>query len=518
MKGKGVKNVEKAYEITDARIRFVSLVDKAANGRTFLITKQGDGTAAFTTYGRIVKTDAARHYVTGIVYEPMTEDTQGNFMTEDEIAKAAYWYAKNGDSVDLQHSFEPLPGASVVESWVAKADFEVDGQQVRKGTWLMTVEVPDGEVWDAVRKGEITGFSMGGLGRYSEEDTDLGGITKEEGHMGLLKRVGKALGISVVEKGEVAEIYSREAKARLFRTANEALQGVLARYGGDGNTRFEGDEAKIREALEEYSAIITDILTDPGFDVNTLAGPVAKSGRKMSGANRKTLQGIYDSLGDFLGTFEDGTDDGDGDQADPGSGEGNGTDAGDGVGSKGIRKEEPDMTREEVEGIVREAKGHAYGVQKTAYKQSDWNFWAQCPYTTDDSEATTTSGSKTTEEVAQEVIAGKWGNGTARKTALEAAGYDYSEVQAKVNELMGSGTTSAKTASSELKVGDKVKVTGTIYGNGNGTGGSLKKSGATMYVSDIVDKNTYKYYIGVAATKGGKRLGWGNTSTVTAAN
>ena len=43
---------------------------------------------------------------------------------------------------------------------------------------------------------------------------------------------------------------------------------------------------------------------------------------------------------------------------------------------------------------------------------------------------------KSVTEIAKEVIAGKWGVGTARKTALEKAGYDYNAVQAKVNELM----------------------------------------------------------------------------------
>ena len=41
----------------------------------------------------------------------------------------------------------------------------------------------------------------------------------------------------------------------------------------------------------------------------------------------------------------------------------------------------------------------------------------------------------TVDELAQQVLNGKWGNGDARKTALEAAGYSYSEVQARVNEL-----------------------------------------------------------------------------------
>lgn len=44
---------------------------------------------------------------------------------------------------------------------------------------------------------------------------------------------------------------------------------------------------------------------------------------------------------------------------------------------------------------------------------------------------------KTTDEIAVEVIAGLWGNGSARKEKLTEAGYDYSEVQKRVNEMLG---------------------------------------------------------------------------------
>lgn len=47
--------------------------------------------------------------------------------------------------------------------------------------------------------------------------------------------------------------------------------------------------------------------------------------------------------------------------------------------------------------------------------------------------ATTT---KTVDEIAKEVIQGKWGNGSARKKALTNAGYDYATVQKRVNELL----------------------------------------------------------------------------------
>lgn len=45
-------------------------------------------------------------------------------------------------------------------------------------------------------------------------------------------------------------------------------------------------------------------------------------------------------------------------------------------------------------------------------------------------------GGKSVEEIAREVLQGKWGNGADRKAQLEAAGYDYAEVQAKVNTLV----------------------------------------------------------------------------------
>lgn len=56
--------------------------------------------------------------------------------------------------------------------------------------------------------------------------------------------------------------------------------------------------------------------------------------------------------------------------------------------------------------------------------------------TTEKGEAVTTEEKKSVDEIAREVIQGKWGNGADRKKRLEAAGYNYAEVQAKVNKLV----------------------------------------------------------------------------------
>jgi hypothetical protein len=47
-------------------------------------------------------------------------------------------------------------------------------------------------------------------------------------------------------------------------------------------------------------------------------------------------------------------------------------------------------------------------------------------------------------EVAKDTINGLYGNGAARKNNLEAAGYNYNEVQAEVNRLCSSKKKSLK--------------------------------------------------------------------------
>lgn len=300
--------VAKAYAINDAKIMFVSLVGKAANKRNFLITKSEGGNADFMTYGRILKADSNSHYVTGIVYEPMVEDTDGNYMTEEEITKAAHWFAKNGNKVDLQHSFEPLDGAVVVESSVTKCDMELDGQTIKKGTWLMTVEIQNEDVFQAIEKGEITGFSMGGTGVYSEVDVDIADpenpVEKSKGK-GILKQLASLFGFDVVEKGKVKESFRRTSVRDNFWNAYYALSECLLDVYNPETERweFQHDEAAIKEALEDFNEIITSLLV-PENGVFKSAS-IEKAGKAMSTKNKEALKGIYDNLGAFLENFND---------------------------------------------------------------------------------------------------------------------------------------------------------------------------------------------------------------------
>lgn len=85
---------------------------------------------------------------------------------------------------------------------------------------------------------------------------------------------------------------------------------------------------------------------------------------------------------------------------------------------------------------------------------------------------------KSIDEIAKEVIAGKYGNGEARKNAIINAGYDYNAAQAKVNEIVNGSKTSSFTAY-------KVKVTASALNIRSGAGINYKITGV------IRDKGIY---------------------------
>ena len=49
----------------------------------------------------------------------------------------------------------------------------------------------------------------------------------------------------------------------------------------------------------------------------------------------------------------------------------------------------------------------------------------------------TSTPKKSVEELAREVWSGKWGNGQERKNRLTNAGYNYNDVQSMINKLYG---------------------------------------------------------------------------------
>jgi hypothetical protein len=113
---------------------------------------------------RFVKADDAieERYVLGIVLEPETVDAQADIYSADEVRSAAHKFLENYGQIGLQHAEIVTGKIKILESYLAPADFAVGAQTVKRGTWLLGVRVVDDALWQSVKDGSYTGFSIGG--------------------------------------------------------------------------------------------------------------------------------------------------------------------------------------------------------------------------------------------------------------------------------------------------------------------------------------------------------------------
>lgn len=102
---------------------------------------------------------------TYIVLEPDEVDLQGDTYTEAEVRKACHNFNQFCEKAYLDHAVE-TEDAKFVESYIAPSDLEINGEQVKKGTWLAVVQF-EPEIWKDVKKGKYTGLS---IGAYAKEE------------------------------------------------------------------------------------------------------------------------------------------------------------------------------------------------------------------------------------------------------------------------------------------------------------------------------------------------------------
>lgn len=95
----------------------------------------------------------------------------------------------------------------------------------------------------------------------------------------------------------------------------------------------------------------------------------------------------------------------------------------------------------------------------------------------------TQSGGKDIKTVAREVIAGQWGNGDARKKNLEAAGYNYKEVQDAVNQILnGSAVQPSTPTQPQEQPASKKVVAGAYADKFNKSLAGTYKTTANLYM------------------------------------
>ncbi|WP_409177490.1 XkdF-like putative serine protease domain-containing protein [Brevibacillus fortis] len=298
------------YALKDARITHISLVDKGANGRPFAIVKE-EGKEPLQKDIRIAKTDRAKQIVYGIVYEPDTEDAHEDQMTADEIEKAAHGFMErqNTYNIDKQHDLDTDKGY-VVESYIAPVDMELGDQEIKKGSWVAGVKVTDTDTWEQIEKGEITGFSMWGVGKREKIEGASSDTDDETVEKGLLHSIAKAL--TRIVKGEVKDKYERNKKSNDFWTAWSSFSSTIQRYNYNTDRyEFESDPEKAREAIQDFADILQEILgaNDIAKALGKPPEQIAKAGKKLSSARLDKLKQAHTTITDLLAEVDDQAED-----------------------------------------------------------------------------------------------------------------------------------------------------------------------------------------------------------------
>jgi hypothetical protein len=163
-----LKSNEDLVFITNAKVVESDLIEFVQLERVSEIVKY-----AFSEGRKIplLKSSEEERIVYGIVLEPDEIDAQKDIISKEEIKQACHKFMEHYQNLGRQHQEIVNGKLKLLENFLAPVDFEVEGQKVKEGSWLMKERIVDDELWDSVKKEEYTGFSIGGSGiRVSVED------------------------------------------------------------------------------------------------------------------------------------------------------------------------------------------------------------------------------------------------------------------------------------------------------------------------------------------------------------
>ncbi|NTU17260.1 XkdF-like putative serine protease domain-containing protein [Bacillus subtilis] len=235
-----------ARELRNAKISFVSYVDKAANQTEFFFTKSAEPPSFEKKVRLFTKSEQdEQKLVYGIVYEPDVPDAHGDFMTAEEIEKAAHGFLAEAREIDINHSFEGGTGV-VVESYVAPDDFMIGSKWITKGSWVLVTRASD-EVWEQIKAGIITGYSMAGTADvYEEEPVEKAGFFSVFKQM-LADKTGK-------ETEEMRKEDMKESFEHALYPLLKRLERIEKNTDTEEKPEQTGDDERLKKLVEDMLA------------------------------------------------------------------------------------------------------------------------------------------------------------------------------------------------------------------------------------------------------------------------
>lgn len=122
----------------------------------------------------ITKLQEDQRLITGVVLIPDTVDAHGDTIPADVIEKAAHNFLAEYNSkttMGLMHT-DMNPPIDLVESYIAPIDLVLGSTSIKAGSWIITARVNDDVIWQKVKDGKLTGFSIGGKAKVQDLESD----------------------------------------------------------------------------------------------------------------------------------------------------------------------------------------------------------------------------------------------------------------------------------------------------------------------------------------------------------
>ncbi|EEL37187.1 hypothetical protein bcere0020_53680 [Bacillus cereus Rock3-29] len=293
-------------KLKNVDVSYVSIVDKGANKKKFFLTKSDDQ-PNFVKEVKIIKgEDEEQKLVYGVVYEPgsadnpETHDSHGDFMEASDIEKSAHNFILKYRNIDTQHDFNAGAG-EVVESYIAPADMEVNGETIIKGSWVLVTKATE-EIWESIQKGNYTGYSLAGIAETEviEEEVTK---TEEKQFKSFFQLMKGFFSGEKVEKGEVRDKFNQNKHRRDVNASFSALEDTFYQSLWNAPTADAIDLDRIEAAALEFVEIINELKGTEAVvkawenkPVVSIVEEVEKAGKKISAPNMADIDSAIESL------------------------------------------------------------------------------------------------------------------------------------------------------------------------------------------------------------------------------
>jgi hypothetical protein len=114
------------------------------------------------------KVDAEERTITAVVLEPNpveageTNDLHNDYYTAEEVAKACESFNTYSNRPNLEHELNVTEEVcEILKSFILPVPAKIGDQDVKEGSWIQVWKIHNDELWQMVKDGSFTGFSIG---------------------------------------------------------------------------------------------------------------------------------------------------------------------------------------------------------------------------------------------------------------------------------------------------------------------------------------------------------------------